>query len=211
MSVVKLVVVGDSNVGKTSVIQQFVNKRFTSDFKSTIGSDFASKQVSVDGQTINLQIWDTAGQERYRSLSTSYFKGCEAAFVVFDVTKEASFDHVSFWVDEVVRSCNLSPTDFEGKTPFPVFVVGNKSDLEASRTVQKKRAADEAKANGWQYLECSAKYGDNVDQLFKACAVSVVDRRSAAPPAVSKPTTVVPGPTPAGKKQGGLCGPCSAI
>lgn len=188
-TVVKVIVVGESAVGKTSMIHQFVNRTFTADFKSTIGSDFTSKPVAVDDSIVNLQIWDTAGQERYRSLSTSYFKGCEAAVIVFDITSADSFDRVTSWFDEVKRSCNLSAQDLAGRTPFPVFIVGNKSDLDGMRQVAKAEASKYCKSHGWQYMEFSAKYGDNIDNIFKACAVAVVDRRNQAPDPV-RPTSV---------------------
>jgi Ras-related protein Rab-7A len=198
-SMVKVVVVGDSFVGKTSIIHQFVERRFTADFKTTIGSDFASKPVAVDDSIVNLQIWDTAGQERYRSLSTTYFKGCEAAVIVFDVTNEESFAHVTFWAEEVQKSCQpVGLGDIAGggdagprsRAALPIFVVGNKSDMEAARVVSKKRAFEVCKGKGWVYNECSAKYGDNIDTLFKACAVAVVDRRSVLPQVATRPGSI---------------------
>ncbi len=190
-SVVKVIVVGESAVGKTSMIHQFVDRRFTADFKSTIGSDFSAKPVAVDDAIVNLQIWDTAGQERYRSLSTSYFKGCEAAVIVFDLTNAESYARVRYWHDEEVkRSCNLTPADVNGSNRFPVFIVGNKADLEAQRVVSRKDAHALCTANGWEYAECSAKYGDGIDQLFKSVAVKVVDRRNKMPHDVARAASV---------------------
>lgn len=220
MSVVKLVVVGDSHVGKTAMIQQFVNRRFTTDYKVTLGADFAAKPIAVNDMIVTLQIWDTAGQERYRSLSTSYFKGCEAAIVVFDATSEESFEHVPAWVDDVYRSvlgplapASLTrspassgaaseqppPSDLSSAppssspasvvAPFPVIVVANKLDLcdddGGARKVPKRRAQEFCDANGWKYRECSAKFGDNVDEVFKVAAAVAVERRNASQSAPS--------------------------
>jgi Ras-related protein Rab-7A len=198
-SIVKIIVVGESSVGKTSMIHQFVNRTFTADFKSTIGSDFSAKPVTVDDTIVNLQIWDTAGQERYRSLSTSYFKGCEAAVIVFDLTSAHSFDRVNHWYDEVRRSCNLTPADLNGPALFPIFVVGNKSDLEDQRAVAKRDVYQFCKERHWEYVECSAKYGEGIDQLFKTVAVKVVDRRNKAPD-VARPASVGRGGPASGRR-----------
>jgi small GTP-binding protein len=189
-SVVKIIVVGESAVGKTSMIHQFVDRSFSADFKSTIGSDFSAKAVAVDDALVNLQIWDTAGQERYRSLSTSYFKGCEAAIIVFDMTDANSYARVHHWFEEVKRSCNLTPSDVNGTNRFPVFVVANKADLDNQRHVPKKEAHQLCTANGWEYAECSAKYGEGIDQVFKSVAVKVVDRRNKMPSDVTRAASV---------------------
>lgn len=183
--IIKLVVVGESGVGKTSMIRQFVDHIFVAEFKATIGADFSSRQLPVDDKMVTLQVWDTAGQERYRSLSTSYFKGCEAALIVFDVTDEGSFERVSSWCDEVRNNLGLSSTD-----GFPLFVVGNKTDDAAARKVTAKRAAEVSRARGLSYVECSAKTGDNIEAVFKAAAASALDKRAGMPPIAVMPMSV---------------------
>lgn len=173
---IKVVIVGESSVGKTSMIERFCHQAFSTDHKATVGADFSSKKLVVSGVDVTLQCWDTAGSERYRSLSTSYFRGCEAAVVVFDVNDEASFGRVSFWIDEVLRSTGLPST--EG---FPLFVVGNKIDEgESKRKITSKRAFEVCKGKGLAFIECSAKTGENIEAVFVACAASAIDRRETA-------------------------------
>lgn len=94
---VKIVAIGDSGVGKTSLIQMFEHSRFTENFKPTIGADFSNKEISIQGKVVTLQIWDTAGQERYQSLGTAFYRGADCAFLVYDITNNWSFDNVTNW------------------------------------------------------------------------------------------------------------------
>lgn len=94
---VKIVAIGDSGVGKTSMIQMFEHSRFTDNFKPTIGADFSNKEITIDGKIVTLQIWDTAGQERYQSLGTAFYRGADCAFLVYDITNTWSFDNIPNW------------------------------------------------------------------------------------------------------------------
>ena len=94
---VKIVAIGDSGVGKTSLIHMFVHSRFTENFKPTICADFSNKEVNVDGKIVTLQIWDTAGQERYQSLGTAFYRGADCAFLVYDITNQNSFEQIATW------------------------------------------------------------------------------------------------------------------
>ena len=94
---VKIVAIGDSGVGKTSLIQMFEHTRFTENFKPTIGADFSNKELTIDGKVVTLQIWDTAGQERYQSLGTAFYRGADCAFLVYDITNNWSFDNIPNW------------------------------------------------------------------------------------------------------------------
>ena len=94
---VKVVAIGDSGVGKTSMIQMFEHTRFTENFKPTIGADFSNKEITIDGKVVTLQIWDTAGQERYQSLGTAFYRGADCAFLVYDITNTWSFDNIPNW------------------------------------------------------------------------------------------------------------------
>jgi Ras-related protein Rab-7A len=174
MSFVKVVIVGDSGVGKTSLIQQYVNRRFAQDFRPTVGTDFFSKPVPLGGAdgVVTLQLWDTAGQERFRSLCSTFYKGGEALVAVFDLTNPESFSHIAEWVSEFRRVCALDETE-----PFPMFVVGNKSDMEEDRRVQRVAAQRLCDENGWVYAEASAKLGDGVDGLFRQAAQAACERR----------------------------------
>jgi Ras-related protein Rab-7A len=172
MSFIKIVLIGDSSCGKTSVMQQYVNRRFAADFRPTVGTDFLSKAVIVDNETVNVNLWDTAGQERFRSLTTSYYKGSEVCVVVFDLTNAETFDHVEEWIDEFKRVCHV-----ESGEKFPICVVGNKSDLEQERVIPKMEAMRYCQSKGWMYHETSAKLADGIDTMFKECANAAVARR----------------------------------
>ena len=93
----KVVAIGDSGVGKTSLIQMFEHSRFAGDFKPTIGADFSNKEITIDGKIVMLQIWDTAGQERYQSLGTSFYRGADCCFLVYDITNKSSLDNIENW------------------------------------------------------------------------------------------------------------------
>ncbi len=168
----KVVVVGDVSVGKTSLIRQFTDSQFTEYYKATVGADFSSKMVHLNGNDVQIHVWDTAGQERYRSLALSYFKGAEAAVVVFDVTNDTSYHRVGFWLEEVLRGISKSTLD-----GFPVTVVGNKVDNIEKRTVGKDEASAWCLARGVAYIECSAKTGENVATIFRSCCGAALDQR----------------------------------
>lgn len=188
---IKVVVVGETGVGKTALIHRFTDGNFTEDFKATVGADFSSHWVDLTApqspsssgledpvthpppRRVQLHVWDTAGQERYRSLSTSYFKGCEAAMVVFDVCNAESFRRVPFWFDDILRG--IGRTTLEG---FPVFVIGNKVDCAASlRQVTDEEAAALTRDRGIPYMCSSARTGLHVVNIFRAVANAALDMR----------------------------------
>ncbi len=133
---VKIVAIGDSGVGKTSMIQMFEHTRFTENFKPTIGADFSNKEITIDGKVVTLQIWDTAGQERYQSLGTAFYRGADCAFLVYDITNSWSFDNIPNWKNSFLQKSMVSMPE-----TFPFMVVGNKLDLaDDSRAVEKSQA-----------------------------------------------------------------------
>jgi Ras-related protein Rab-7A len=183
---VKAVVLGESSVGKTAMIRRFCDGRFTDDFKATVGTDFSTRSVTFphSDSDVKLQLWDTAGQERYRSLSTTYFRGCEVAIIVFDVTSEESFKRIGFWIEEVARA--LGQAELNG---FPVYVVGNKIDVAPScRVVAASRAREVCRGKGVMFMECSAKTGEFVEAVFRAAAAAALDRRDDAAAEEALPT-----------------------
>jgi len=115
--------IGDSGVGKTSLMNQYVNKRFSSQYKATIGADFLTKEVMIDDKLVTLQIWDTAGQERFQSLGVAFYRGADACILVYDITAEKSFEQLNSWRDEFLNNAN--PRDPDN---FAFIVVGNKVD-----------------------------------------------------------------------------------
>ncbi|ROT68938.1 WSSV receptor Rab7 [Penaeus vannamei] len=130
----KVIILGDSGVGKTSLMNQFVNKKFSNQYKATIGADFLTKEVMVDDRLVTMQIWDTAGQERFQSLGVAFYRGADCCVLVYDVTSPNTFKSLDSWRDEFL--IQASPRDPDH---FPFVVLGNKIDLE-NRAVSTKRA-----------------------------------------------------------------------
>lgn len=159
----KLVLLGDSSVGKSCLVAQFVRGEFHDFQEPTIGAAFLTAQLALDdssSNTIRLEIWDTAGQERYRSLAPMYYRGAAAAIVVFDLTSQESFNGAKSWVKELQR---------RGDANVIIALAGNKIDVEG-RVVEKEEATAFAEENGIIYMETSAKTAQNVRELFLAVA-----------------------------------------
>uniref|UniRef100_A0A5F5PLR5 Ras-related protein Rab-7a n=1 Tax=Equus caballus TaxID=9796 RepID=A0A5F5PLR5_HORSE len=129
----KVIILGDSGVGKTSLMNQYVNKKFSNQYKATIGADFLTKEVMVDDRLVTMQIWDTAGQERFQSLGVAFYRGADCCVLVFDVTAPNTFKTLDSWRDEFL--IQASPRDPEN---FPFVVLGNKIDLENRQTSASK-------------------------------------------------------------------------
>lgn len=164
----KIIILGDSGVGKTSLMNQYVNKRFSSQYKATIGADFLTKEVMIDDKLVTLQIWDTAGQERFQSLGVAFYRGADACILVYDITAEKSFDQLNSWRDEFLSQA--SPRDAEN---FPFVVLGNKVDKESERRVPKSKATQWCKVKESKplpYFETSAKDGIKVEVAFLEAA-----------------------------------------
>eukprot|EP01088_Endostelium_zonatum_P000557 TRINITY_DN10804_c0_g1_i1.p1 TRINITY_DN10804_c0_g1~~TRINITY_DN10804_c0_g1_i1.p1 ORF type:complete len:206 (+),score=54.04 TRINITY_DN10804_c0_g1_i1:114-731(+) len=162
----KIIILGDSGVGKTSLMNQYVNKKFSNQYKATIGADFLTKEVMVDDKLVTLQIWDTAGQERFQSLGVAFYRGADACVLVFDVNVAKTFENLKSWREEFL--IQAGPKDPE---KFPFIVIGNKIDLEQSRVVGRKRGQLWCEQTGdIPYHETSAKEAINVEQAFQIVA-----------------------------------------
>eukprot|EP00658_Telonema_sp_P-2_P037554 TRINITY_DN26_c0_g1_i1.p1 TRINITY_DN26_c0_g1~~TRINITY_DN26_c0_g1_i1.p1 ORF type:complete len:213 (+),score=73.95 TRINITY_DN26_c0_g1_i1:74-712(+) len=163
----KVIILGDSSVGKTSLMNQYVNKKFNTQYKATIGADFLTKEVSLEEKVVTMQIWDTAGQERFQSLGVAFYRGADACILVFDVTQKKSFDALDTWRDEFLVQASPSNHD-----DFPFVVLGNKIDLKENRVVTMKDAKAYCIGHNIQsdgqpmYWETSAKTKECVDQAF---------------------------------------------
>eukprot|EP00921_Rhytidocystis_pertsovi_P005019 GHVQ01008687.1.p1 GENE.GHVQ01008687.1~~GHVQ01008687.1.p1 ORF type:complete len:211 (-),score=22.05 GHVQ01008687.1:150-782(-) len=165
-ALLKVIILGDSGVGKTSLMNQYVNKKFTNQYKATIGADFLTKDVIIDDKQVTLQIWDTAGQERFQSLGVAFYRGADCCVLVFDLTNPKSFESLDSWRDEFL--VQASPRDAEN---FPFVSIGNKLDESTKRKVNGSRAAAWCKSkNNIPYFETSAKNAVNVDQAFEEIA-----------------------------------------
>mmetsp|Transcript_43777 Transcript_43777/g.31905 ORF Transcript_43777/g.31905 Transcript_43777/m.31905 type:complete len:209 (-) Transcript_43777:143-769(-) len=164
----KIIILGDSGVGKTSLMNQYVNKRFSSQYKATIGADFLTKEIMIEDKLVTLQIWDTAGQERFQSLGVAFYRGADACILVYDITSEKSFDQLSNWRDEFLQQAN--PRDPDN---FTFVVIGNKVDRESERRVPKSKATQWCKSKGpkpMPYFETSAKDATKVENAFLEAA-----------------------------------------
>jgi small GTP-binding protein len=162
----KVVVVGESGVGKTCFLIRFVRDMFEEESASTLGVEFLTKIVQTEHHRIQLQLWDTAGQEIFRSVTRGYYRGSAGALVVFDLTNRDSFDSVPRWLRDVRDVA---------RSDVVTMLIGNKSDLPAKRSVSAEEAADFAKKNSMQYFETSALTGENITQAVDAC-VAVIEK-----------------------------------
>jgi len=164
----KLVFVGDSSVGKTSIISRFMYNHFDLNHDATIGIDFLAKTHTVMDKTVRLQLWDTAGQERFRSLIPSYIRDSSVAVVVYAIDNRDTYHSVDRWIDEVRK---------ERDNEVLIVLVGNKQDLE-KRAVSKQEGQDKAQENNAYFIETSAKSGHNVEALFDLIARELPEPRS---------------------------------
>ena len=154
---VKVVLIGDSFVGKTNIMSKYIKNEFHEDSKATVGVEFGSKQFTVEGHTIKAQIWDTAGQERYKAITSAYYKGAKGAFIVYDITRKQSFESVEKWVNDVTAVADKNIT---------IILIGNKSDLEDQRQVTKEQGQDKANKLEIAFMETSAFSGENLEKAF---------------------------------------------
>ncbi|XP_017286558.1 ras-related protein ORAB-1 [Kryptolebias marmoratus] len=163
----KLLLIGDSGVGKSCLLLRFADDTYTESYISTIGVDFKIRTIDMDGKTVKLQIWDTAGQERFRTITSSYYRGAHGIIIVYDVTEQESFNNVKQWLDEIDRyACeNISR-----------LLVGNKSDLVSKKVVDAATAQDLASSLKIPFLETSAKSSDNVEKAFLTMASEIHQR-----------------------------------
>jgi len=159
----KIVVIGDSGVGKTSILNRFVENTFDENiYGGSIGVDYKSKVLTdIEGKKIKLNIWDTAGQETASLLTRSYFSHSQGALLVFDLSDKKSFNSIHSWLEEVDRYSN---------TPVIKILVGNKNDLNENAVPNAKSFADK---NGFEYIEASAKTGNNLDLVFSSLATQI--------------------------------------
>ncbi|BAT79251.1 hypothetical protein LR48_Vigan04g140500 [Vigna angularis] len=166
----KLLMIGDSGVGKSSLLLSFTSDSFE-DLSPTIGVDFKVKYLNIEGKRLKLAIWDTAGQERFRTLTSSYYRGAQGIIMVYDVTRRESFTNLAeIWSKEIeLYSTNLECIK---------MLVGNKVDKEGDRVVTKKEAVDFARECGCLFIECSAKTRVNVQQCFEELVLKILDTPS---------------------------------
>lgn len=163
---IKLVVVGDSGVGKSCLLLRYCDNSYTDSYISTIGVDFKIKTLTIGNKVVKLQVWDTAGQERFRTIVSSYYRGANAVMIVYDVTDEETFNSIPNWIDEIDRQSTIA---------LIKIIVGNKTDLVAKRVVDKVRAEEFARIHDMAHIETSAKLDEEVDTAFLKLATSALE------------------------------------
>ncbi|KAB1204124.1 GTP-binding protein YPTM2 [Morella rubra] len=189
----KLLLIGDSGVGKSCLLLRFADDSYLDSYISTIGVDFKIRTVEQDGKTIKLQIWDTAGQERFRTITSSYYRGAHGIIIVYDVTDQESFNNVKQWLSEIDRYASENVNK---------LLVGNKSDLTANKVVSYETAKAFADEIGIPFMETSAKNATNVEQAFMAMAADIKNRMATQPMNNARPPTVQIRGQPVNQKSG---------
>ena len=164
----KLVLIGDSGVGKTNILSRYINNEFSYSSKSTVGVEFGSKIIKTNDKLIKIQIWDTAGQERYKSITSAYYKGAKGAFVVYDITRRDTFMNVDKWIGELKST---------GNEDVFILLIGNKSDLEQERQVSTEEVTKKAEQLKIAFCETSALEGKNIEYAFQT-VVEEVSKKS---------------------------------
>ncbi|KAL9420017.1 hypothetical protein AB3S75_035163 [Citrus x aurantiifolia] len=154
----KIVLIGDSAVGKSNLLSRFARNEFDSNSKATIGVEFQTQVVDIDGKEVKAQIWDTAGQERFRAVTSAYYRGAVGALVVYDITRRSSFDSVKRWLEELTTHCD---------TAVGRMLVGNKCDLDSIRDVSTEEGKSLAEEEGLFFMETSALDSTNVEAAFE--------------------------------------------
>ncbi|KAG2021043.1 Ras protein [Coprinopsis cinerea AmutBmut pab1-1] len=160
----KVVLIGDSGVGKSTVLSRFTRNEFNLESKSTIGVEFATRSINVDGKTVKAQIWDTAGQERYRAITSAYYRGAVGALLVYDIAKHATYVNVTRWLKELRDHADSN---------IVIMLVGNKSDLKHLRAVPTDEAKAFATENGLSFIETSALDASNVESAFQTILTDI--------------------------------------
>ena len=154
----KIILIGDSSVGKTNILSRFIRNEFDENSKSTIGVEFGTKNFNLNDKIIKAQIWDTAGQERYRSITSVYYKGAQGCLLVYDITKKPTFENIDKWISDLKNS---------GDENLSIILIGNKCDLENERKVTKEEAKEKAQFYKLAFIETSALNGTNIEKAFE--------------------------------------------
>ena len=153
----KFVILGESMVGKTSIINRYINNKFGDRYLCTVGIDFQEKIVNKKNKRVKLQIWDTAGEERYRNLTKNYFQQCNGIIITYDISDNNSFEQIKFWINQIAEMPDQKVS---------CILVGNKCDLTTERMVEQEKGSKLAKKLGYKFFETSAKLNLNIDEAF---------------------------------------------
>jgi small GTP-binding protein len=202
----KVVLIGDSGVGKSNLLSRFTRNQFNLESKSTIGVEFATRSIKCDSKTIKAQIWDTAGQERYRAITSAYYRGAVGALLVYDISKAVTYENVERWLNELRDHADSN---------IVIMLVGNKSDLRHLRAVPTEQAAALAEKHGLSFIETSALDSTNVELAFQKILTEIfhivnggkqLETKKDSQSVDGETEVVQVGGDPAPKKTGTCCG-----
>ena len=154
----KLLIIGDSHVGKSSLLLRLSDNNFDPDFNTTIGIDFKIKMIELEDKIIKLQIWDSAGQDRFRTITTMYYRNSNGVIIMYDVTERTSFQNIEIWLQELEKYAHKD---------IPKIIVGGKTDLKNDRKVSYEEAREYADSLNIPYIETSSKEDKNIDETFE--------------------------------------------
>ena len=154
----KLILIGDSAVGKSNILLKYLKNEFDKNSRATVGVEFGTKNILINGKKVKIQIWDTAGQERYRSITSAYYKGAKGAFIVYDITNKSTFDNIDKWISDL---------KLNGDQNICIVILGNKSDLNESRQVSTNDGMKKAEMFKTAFMETSALNGENIGEAFE--------------------------------------------
>ncbi|XP_073281191.1 ras-related protein Rab11D-like [Primulina huaijiensis] len=206
--VFKVVLIGDSAVGKSQMLSRFARNEFSLDSKATIGVEFQTRTLVIQHKSVKAQIWDTAGQERYRAVTSAYYRGAMGAMLVYDITKRQTFDHIPRWLEELRAHADKN---------IVIILIGNKSDLEDQRAVPTEDAKEFAQKEELFFLETSALGATNVEEAFmtvlseifnivtKKTLAAGEDRGSDNPTSLAGKKIIIPGPAQIVPERNRMC------
>ena len=166
----KIVLIGDTSVGKTNILSKYLTDEFDPESKATVGVEFGTKNFKIENNIVKVQIWDTAGQERYRSITTAYYRGAAAIIICCDCTNRESFDNIKNWIEEISKYTDNDSVD--------KIVFLNKCDLNEERCIKKEEIEQSEKENGIKILEVSAKTGEGIDAGFEYIINKLIDKNT---------------------------------
>ena len=165
--VIKLLILGDSTVGKTNFLYKYTENKFNQNYMASTAIDLQTSKIKINGKNIKLQIWDTAGQEKYKSLTKSFLLKAQGILILYDVTNKTSFNNLQSWLLLVKEECY---------SEIPIIIVGNKKDLEDERVIDKEEAIEYAKEENVLYIETSSKTGENIEKTIHILTENVLQK-----------------------------------
>ena len=177
----KILIIGDSGVGKSCILHRFTDDMFMENYISTIGVDFKIKTLDIDGKIIKLQIWDTAGQERFRVITSAYYRGAHGIVLVYDVTSEMSFKNLNYWLEETVKFASENVSK---------LIIGNKCDIINKREVSYTTAREYAESLNINYVETSAKNNTNINKIFNDISTNLLNNNYVLNSGTRAPTRI---------------------